>query len=94
MMNAHKKIVEQAARIEELESQLAAARADLARYVAGIDEQRESGRQVLTRLIWLVEEWERADCTSSTLECAEQVRAILRGDAPMGWESKEGGDNA
>lgn len=75
-----------------LAEQLDAARADLARYVAGIDAERESGKQVLTRLIRLVEEWERADCVSNTYECAEQVRAILRGDAPMGWESKEGGE--
>ena len=83
MMNAH---------IDELEAQLATARDDLARYVAGIDAERESGRRVLTRLRALVEEWERADCTSMTLECAEQVRAILRGEGPMGWESREGGE--
>lgn len=84
-----KALATQDARIAELEAELTVARADLARHVAGIDAERESGRQVLTRLLALVEEWERADCTSMTLECAEQVRAILRGEGPMGWESRE-----
>ena len=83
---------ESAACIASLQAQLAAARADLARYVARIDEQRESGRQVLTRLLALVEEWERPGCISRTLECAEQVRAILRGEGPQGWERREGGE--
>ncbi len=60
------------------------------RVVVGARTPVAEGAEVLTRLLARVEEWERADCTSSTHECAEQVRAILLGEGPQGWESREG----